>query len=88
MCRLLIGCGIAIARKSKLHFLQLGSQHYIYLRSEVGRSMLGRKGADSGVCVVKTKSAVLVGTYSAGIQPAQCNAVMERMADYLIQHDL
>ena len=50
--------------------------------------MLGRKGADSGVCVVKTKTAVLVGTYSAGIQPTQCNAVMERMADYLIQHDL
>ena len=50
--------------------------------------MLGRKGADSGVCVVKTKSTVLVGTYTAGIQPAQCNAVMERMADYLIQHDL
>ena len=67
---------------------QLGTEHYIYLRSDPGRSILGRKGADSGVCVVKTRTAVLVGTYSAGIQPANCNAVMEKMADYLIQNDL
>lgn len=50
--------------------------------------MVGRKGADGGVCVVKTKTAVLVGTYSAGIQPEQCNAVMEKMAEYLKEHDL
>ena len=67
---------------------QLGAEHYIFLRSEVGRLMLGRKGADSGVCVVKTRSAVLVGTYTAGVQPANCSGVMERMADYLIQHNL
>ena len=50
--------------------------------------MLGRKGGDSGVCVVKTRTAVLVGTYTAGIQPAHCSGVMERMGEYLIQHNL
>ena len=50
--------------------------------------MLGRKRGDSGVCVVKTRTAVLVGTYTAGIQPAHCSGVMERMGEYLIQHNL
>ena len=60
----------------------------MYLRSEAGRLMLGRKGADAGVCVVRTRTAVLVGTYTAGIQPGQCSGVMERMGDYLTQHNI
>ena len=50
--------------------------------------MLGRKGYDAGVCVVRTRTAVLVGTYRAGIQPGQCSGVMERMGEYLRQHNL
>lgn len=66
----------------------VGTQSYIFLRSEKGRSIYGRKGADTGVCVVKTKKAILIGTYGAGIQPGNCNTVMERLADYLIQYNL
>ena len=68
--------------------IKVANQSYILLRDDPGRSVYGRKGADSGVCVVKTKRAVLIGVYGAGIQPGNCNAVMEKMADYLIEHGL
>lgn len=68
--------------------IPIASQNYIFLRSDQGRSIYGRKGADSGVCIVKSKRAILIGTYSAGIQPGNCNSVMEKLADYLIQHKL
>ena len=66
----------------------VGDQHYIYLRREEGRGMYGRKSADAGICILKTRKAVLVVTYSAGIQPSNCTAVVEKLRDYLVQHDL
>ena len=68
--------------------IKIANQTYIFLRCEPGRSVYGRKGADSGVCIVKTKRAVLVGVYGAGVQPGNCNSVMEKLADYLIEHGL
>lgn len=68
--------------------IKVGNQSYILLRDDPGRSVYGRKGADSGVCVVKTKRALLIGVYGVGVQPGNCNAVMEKMADYLIEHGL
>lgn len=68
--------------------IEVANHRFIYLRSDRGKSIYGRKGADAGVCIVKTRKAILIGTYSHGIQPANCNSVMERLADYLIQHDL
>ena len=75
----------ASARREGIH---VGSQSFIFLRSDPGRSIYGRKGADTGVCIVKSKATILIGTYGAGIQPGNCNAVMEKLADYLIQHNL
>ena len=66
----------------------VGSHNFIFLRSEKGRSIYGRKGADTGVCIVKSRKAILIGTYGAGIQPGNCNSVMEKLADYLIQNNL
>lgn len=68
--------------------VRIGGQNYIFLRSEEGRSIYGRKGANAGVCIVKTKQAILIGLYGSGIQPGNCNAVIEKLADYLIQHEL
>lgn len=45
-------------------------------------------GADSGVCIVKTNRALLIGVYGAGMQPGNCNAVMEKLADYLIENGI
>ena len=68
--------------------IHVASQSFIFLRSESGRSIYGRKGADSGICIVKSKKAILIGTYGPGVQPGNCNSVIEKLADYLIQHDL
>lgn len=68
--------------------VRVGGHHYIFLRCEEGRSIYGRQGANAGVCIVKTKQALLIGLYGAGIQPGNCNAVIEKLADYLIQHEL
>lgn len=68
--------------------IKVANESYILLRDDRGRSVYGRKGADAGVCVVKTKRAVLIGVYGPGVQPGNCNAVMEKMADYLIEHGL
>ncbi len=68
--------------------IKVGTQTYIFLRSEPSRSVYGRKGANGGICIIKTKKAIMIGTYGSGIQPGNCNSVMEKMADYLLQHDL
>ncbi len=68
--------------------VRVGGQNYIFLRCEEGRSIYGRKGANAGVCIVKTNQAILIGLYGSGIQPGNCNAVIEKLADYLIQHEL
>ena len=68
--------------------IKVGGQNYIFLRCEEGRSIYGRKGANAGICIVKSKKAMLIGTYGSGIQPGNCNSVMEKLADYLIQHKL
>ncbi len=68
--------------------IKIGGQSYIFLRCEEGRSIYGRKGANAGVCIVKSKMALLIGVYGPGIQPGNCNSVIEKLADYLIQHNL
>ncbi|KJE90176.1 hypothetical protein CAOG_01521 [Capsaspora owczarzaki ATCC 30864] len=66
--------------------IKLGGQKFTFLRHEQNRSVYGRKGADSGCCVVKTKQAIVIGVFEGGIQPGQCNSVVERLADYLIEN--
>ncbi len=67
--------------------IKVGGQEYIFLRHEEGRSIYGRKGASRGVCIAKTKKAMIIGVYSSGIQPGNCNKVVEKLADYLILHE-
>lgn len=75
----------AALRKSGI---KVGGQNYIFLRCEEGRSIYGRKGANAGVCIVKSKQALLIGVYGPGIQPGNCNTVIEKLADYLIQREI
>lgn len=75
----------AAVRKSGI---KVAGQNYIFLRCDEGRSIYGRKGANSGVCIVKSTQALLIGIYGPGIQPGNCNAVIEKLADYLIQHEI
>merc|ERR1712146_516684 len=63
--------------------VNVAGTRYMCLRAD-DRSIYGKKGA-GGACCVKTNMGILVGVYSEGIQPGACNAVVEKLADYLIE---
>eukprot|EP01080_Neovahlkampfia_damariscottae_P000608 gene608-8112_t len=48
------------------------------------RSIYGKAEGDNGVCVVKTTQAVIVAWYEKPIKGGECNAEVERIADFLI----
>ncbi|KAI8059944.1 profilin [Gilbertella persicaria] len=54
---------------------------YLTIRAEENL-IYAKKGAE-GICIAKTNQAFLVGTYKEGIQPGNCNKVVEGLADYL-----
>lgn len=68
--------------------IMVGGKNYFFMHCEEGRSVYGRKGANAGLCVTKTKKAILIGIYGPGIQQENCKAVIVKLANYLIQHDL
>ena len=37
-----------------------------------------------GICCKKTGQAVVIGIYEEGMQPGDCNTVVENLGDYLI----
>ncbi|KAI5481816.1 hypothetical protein MNV49_000093 [Pseudohyphozyma bogoriensis] len=47
------------------------------------RSVYGKKG-EAGIVTVKTKQAVLVAEYPAGVTPGDATKIVEDLADYLI----
>ncbi len=68
--------------------IEVANQKFIFLKAEPGKAVYGRKGVDSGICVVKSEKAILIGTYGRGVQATNCNSVIEKLAEYLSQHDL
>ena len=58
------------------------------MNHEPNRSVYGRKGGDSGVSVLMTRKTLLIGVYNGRIQASNCNSVMEKLADYLIEHGI
>lgn len=66
--------------------LFLGGEKFMMLAGEAGAVIRGR-GKDAktkGVTIKKTTSALVVGIYDEGVQPADCNLVVENLGDYLI----
>ena len=41
-----------------------------------------------GLTIKKTNSALVVGIYGEGVQPADCNVTVERLGDYLIEQGI
>ena len=41
-----------------------------------------------GVCIKKTTQALVFGTYDEPVTPGQCNMVVERLGDYLIEQGI
>ncbi len=66
--------------------LFLGGEKYMLIAGEPNAVLRGRgkEIKTRGVVIKKTVSALVVGIYDEGVQPADCNQVVEGLGDYLI----
>ncbi|XP_010925516.1 profilin [Elaeis guineensis] len=67
--------------------LFLGSTKYMVIQGEPGSVIRGKKGS-GGITVKKTNQALIFGIYDEPMTPGQCNMVVERMGDYLIDQGM
>ena len=74
--------GISDSSQFQQSGIIIGGTKYMFVRS-LERSAYGRKGGDSGCCIVKTNKAIIIGIYGDGVQPGQCNTVVEKLGDFL-----
>ncbi|RAL37166.1 hypothetical protein DM860_004088 [Cuscuta australis] len=63
--------------------LHLGGTKYMVIQGEPGAVVRGKKG-QGGVTVKKTTQCLLFGIYDEPMTPGQCNMVVERLGDYLV----
>ncbi|CAM8899675.1 unnamed protein product [Rhodiola kirilowii] len=66
--------------------LFLGGAKYMVIAGEPGAVIRGKKGP-GGVCVKKTKLALIIGIYDEPMTPGQCNMIVERLGDYLLEQE-
>nr|A4GFC3.1 RecName: Full=Profilin-3; AltName: Full=Pollen allergen Ole e 2; AltName: Allergen=Ole e 2 [Olea europaea]ABG33905.1 Ole e 2 allergen [Olea europaea] len=57
---------------------------YMVIQGEPGAVIRGKKGA-GGITIKKTGQALVVGIYDEPMTPGQCNMVVERLGDYLLE---
>ncbi|MQM18430.1 hypothetical protein Taro_051421 [Colocasia esculenta] len=67
--------------------LFLGGTKYMVIQGEPGAVIRGKKGS-GGVTIKKTGQALIIGVYDEPVAPGQCNMVVERLGDYLIDQGL
>ncbi|KAL2928980.1 Profilin [Bienertia sinuspersici] len=67
--------------------LHLGGMKYMVIQGEPGAVIRGKKGP-GGVTVKKTNQALIIGIYDEPMTPGQCNMVVERIGDYLVEQGL
>lgn len=77
-----IAKGYADPSHLQAHGLHVQGQKYFLLRADE-RSIYGKQDAE-GVVAVKTKQAILVAHYPAGVVAGEATALVEKLADYLI----
>uniref|UniRef100_P49234 Profilin-3 n=1 Tax=Triticum aestivum TaxID=4565 RepID=PROF3_WHEAT len=63
--------------------LFLGGTKYMVIQGEPGVVIRGKKGT-GGITIKKTGMALILGIYDEPMTPGQCNLVVERLGDYLI----
>ena len=63
--------------------VKLGGTKYMLIAGEPGSIVRGKKGQEDGVTVKKTMTALVIGIYSKGVQPADCDVIVENMGDCL-----
>ncbi|XP_057765227.1 profilin-2 [Salvia miltiorrhiza] len=67
--------------------LFVAGQKYMVIQGEPGAVIRGKKGS-GGITIKKTGQALVVGVYEEPVTPGQCNMVVERLADYLLDQGL
>ncbi|PIN24202.1 Profilin [Handroanthus impetiginosus] len=67
--------------------LFLGGAKYMVIQGEPGAVVRGKKGS-GGITIKKTGQALIFGIYEEPMTPGQCNMVVEKMGDYLIDQGL
>lgn len=77
-----IARGFDDASNLQSHGLHVLKQKYFLLRAD-DRSIYGKHEAE-GVIAVRTKQAILVAHYPAGVVAGEATTVVEKLADYLI----
>ncbi|GFP81692.1 profilin [Phtheirospermum japonicum] len=60
---------------------------YMVIQGEPNAVIRGKKGS-GGITIKKTGQALVFGLYEEPVTPGQCNMVVERLADYLIDQGL
>ncbi|KAK9142012.1 hypothetical protein Syun_011412 [Stephania yunnanensis] len=78
--------------------LFLGGTKYMVIQGEPGAVIRGKKvvlfvhifiiNGSGGVCVKKTSQALIIGVYDEPMAPGQCNMIVEKLGDYLIDQSL
>ncbi|PAN32688.1 hypothetical protein GQ55_5G510000 [Panicum hallii var. hallii] len=63
--------------------LYLGGSKYMVIQGEPGVVIRGKKGP-GGITIKKTNLAIIIGIYEEPMAPGQCNMVVERLGDYLV----
>ncbi|CAF2156767.1 unnamed protein product [Brassica rapa] len=63
-------------------------QIYNHLISGVRNLVSKLKNVISGITIKKTGQSMVFGLYEEPVTPGQCNMVVERLGDYLIEQDL
>jgi profilin len=64
--------------------LFIGGTKYMVIQGEPGAVIRGKKGT-GGACVKKTGMSLIIGIYDEPMTPGQCNMVVERLGDYLVE---
>ncbi|KAM7254435.1 hypothetical protein ACFE04_003815 [Oxalis oulophora] len=67
--------------------MHLGGAKYMVIQGEPGAVIRGKKGP-GGVTVKKTGQALIFGIYEEPMTPGQCNMVVERLGDYLVEQGM
>ncbi|KAL7140207.1 hypothetical protein ABFS83_09G106200 [Erythranthe nasuta] len=67
--------------------LFLAGAKYMVIQGEPGAVIRGKKGS-GGITVKKTAQALVFGLYEEPMTPGQCNMVVEKLGDYLLDQGL
>ena len=55
---------------------------YMIIGGDPGEVIRGKFG-QGGLTIKRTNSAIVIGIYGEGVQPGDCNVIVENMGDYL-----